>query len=300
MDIRKRDGFKNERYVSFPTENFPNYLAHPLVNYSYVTEMGFYPEAAHHYRERLDGADEGILFFCLDGIGTINVYTDSKWTAHIIKTNDLFLIPPRTPHIYYSEKEKPWTILWMHFSSPLLDELPYKRNLHPTMENAQKKEMLEADLVDFFYMDQKTITLENTIFMASLLKHILITIYYFADQDSHKRSYILTSCIQYMTQNLNEYLTLEKLTKRFNISSSYLNKIFISETGKAPIDFFTKLKVDEACKLLRISKLKVIEIASLLGYQDAYYFSRVFKKNMGVSPRTYRERFTPAVKDFIQ
>ena len=67
---------------------------------------------------------------------------------------------------------------------------------------------------------------------------------------------------------------------------------------KAEMRFFFFFFMDEACSLLRISSMKINEIGSSLGYSDAYYFSRIFKKTIGVSPKKYRERFDQIPKDF--
>lgn len=298
-ELKKRDGFENERYTMFPIKNFPNYLEHPLVKNNYVSEIGYYSKALHHYRERLDGVDEAILFFCLEGKGTITVFINHSWQSFDILPGDIFCIPPKTPHTYYSDTEKPWTILWLHFSSHLLNESFITVDKKESMKDSQKREMIESYLIDLFMMENKHFTLPNAIFMASLLNHLLVTIYYFEDSSvTSRKNHLLTVCIQYMNQELRNELTLAHLTKKFNISSSYLNAIFQEETGKSPIEFFIKLKMDEACSLLRITNRKINEIANSLGYKDAYYFSRIFKRNIGVSPKKYRERFDKVPKKF--
>ena len=298
-DFKKRDGFKNERHVTFPIKNFPNYLENSLVNHDYISEVGYYPKATYHYRQRLDGADEAILFFCLEGQGTITIFIENEWQTYHINPGDIFCILPKIPHTYFSDNKNPWTILWIHYNSHLLMKLPLSKQHKPTMNDISKKEMIEYDLINLFMMESRSFTLANAIFMSSLLNHLLITIYFFEDnQTDSKENFILTACIQYMNQHLQENISLTDLTKRFNISSSYLNAIFKEETNKSPIDFFIKLKMDEACSLLRISSMKINEIGSSLGYSDAYYFSRIFKKTIGVSPKKYRERFDKIPKDF--
>lgn len=292
--IQKRDGFKNERHVIFPIKNFSNYLSNPLINETYVSEVGYYPKAANHFRERLDGIDEGILFICLDGKGMVDIYHHNHWEKYSLAAGKIFFIPSKTPHRYYADENNPWTILWIHFNTPLVNELPIEKFPVPTMEEAQKQEMIETDLINLLGMEYRNFTLENAIFMASLLNHLLITIYFFEDNfENKKKNYLLTTTIQFMNQKIHEDLTLTELTKKFNVSSSYLNTIFKEETGKSPIEFFIKLKMDEACNLLRISKIKISNIAVELGYQDAYYFSRLFKKYIGMPPKNYRERHSP-------
>ena len=92
-----------------------------------------------------------------------------------------------------------------------------------------------------------------------------------------------------LPEHLSGQLRLEQLCDMFRISGSYLNVIFREETGHAPLDFFLHLKMQEACRLLEDPSMRVGEAARLLGYEDPYYFSRVFSRVIGMSPRAYRE-----------
>ena len=98
----------------------------------------------------------------------------------------------------------------------------------------------------------------------------------------------VTQVVRYMYQNLNKNLTLSDISREVELSKSYLNAIFKAQTGKSPVEFFIHLKMQEACKLLKSGQMYVYEAAAALGYEDQYYFSRIFKKVVGVSPRDYQ------------
>ena len=83
-------------------------------------------------------------------------------------------------------------------------------------------------------------------------------------------------------------LTMSCNGQEVELSKSYLNAIFKAQTGKSPVEFFIHLKMQEACKLLKSGQTYVYEAAAALGYEDQYYFSRIFKKVVGVSPRDYQ------------
>ena len=70
---KKQDGFKDEQYIVIPTEAFSTFAQHPLVKGLYLTDVGFFPHALHHYRERRDGADEWILLYCTEGEGYVQL-----------------------------------------------------------------------------------------------------------------------------------------------------------------------------------------------------------------------------------
>ena len=67
QESQKRDGFKDEQYFIIPTESFKEYLKHPLVKAMCLTDIGFFPKAYHHYREREEGTEEYILLYCTEG-----------------------------------------------------------------------------------------------------------------------------------------------------------------------------------------------------------------------------------------
>ena len=67
--IGKAEGFRDETYLIVPTESFTEYMAHPLIRAAYLTDVGFFPRAREHYREREEGADQYILIYCTEGKG---------------------------------------------------------------------------------------------------------------------------------------------------------------------------------------------------------------------------------------
>ena len=99
----------------------------------------------------------------------------------------------------------------------------------------------------------------------------------------------LTEITRYMLRNINKTLTLDDLCQEFGYSKSHMNNLFRKYTRLPPIDFFHSIKIEQACVMLRSSNKMIYEIAADLGYSDQYYFSRVFRKIVGVSPREYRK-----------
>ena len=109
--VEKREGFKGERMIVLPTEAFRDYVEHPLVRRLYLTDVGFFPCAQDHYRERKDGIEEYILIYCTEGKGVIRV--ESR--EYHLGPNQAFCIPRWRGHRYWACGEEPWSILWVHF-----------------------------------------------------------------------------------------------------------------------------------------------------------------------------------------
>ena len=109
--VEKREGFKGERMIVLPTEAFRDYVEHPLVRRLYLTDVGFFPCAQDHYRERKDGIEEYILIYCTEGKGVIRV----EGREYHLGPNQAFCIPRWRGHRYWACGEEPWSILWVHF-----------------------------------------------------------------------------------------------------------------------------------------------------------------------------------------
>jgi two-component system response regulator YesN len=85
-------------------------------------------------------------------------------------------------------------------------------------------------------------------------------------------------------------LTLNDVARSVYISPYYLSHIFSHEMGCTVIDYLTRVRLEEAKKLLQSSKLSIVAIAEQVGYSDSGYFSRVFKKNQGMTPSEYKKQ----------
>lgn len=101
---------------------------------------------------------------------------------------------------------------------------------------------------------------------------------------------ITQSILQYIQSNYyDSNFSLEKTAEKFKITPPYLSKLLKSETGFSFIDVLTNTRIRKAITLMDTSPLKIYEISELVGYHNQYYFSRSFKKVMGLSPVQYRE-----------
>jgi two-component system, response regulator YesN len=84
-------------------------------------------------------------------------------------------------------------------------------------------------------------------------------------------------------------LSLERVSSELELSSGYLSRLMKQETGLSFVDFLTRYRVQKAAKLMVDPAAKVFEVAELVGYRDQHYFSRAFKRVLGVPPVEYRK-----------
>jgi AraC-like DNA-binding protein len=104
-----------------------------------------------------------------------------------------------------------------------------------------------------------------------------------------KHGELIGEAISYMHEHYTEKLTLDEVAGHVFISPPYLSKVFAEEMGHNFKHHLNTIRIDRAKDLLTDPHLSLTDIALSLGYGDQSYFTKVFKKHIGVSPRKYRE-----------
>jgi two-component system response regulator YesN len=96
---------------------------------------------------------------------------------------------------------------------------------------------------------------------------------------------------EYLRSHFSEEVSLSDLASRFHVNQPYLARLFKRREGVAPVRYLRDLRMNHARRLLsEHSDMEIKQVGSLCGYPDQGYFSRVFKRAVGVSPQEYRER----------
>jgi AraC-like DNA-binding protein len=129
--------------------------------------------------------------------------------------------------------------------------------------------------------------------LGCLLEALLIII---SECAMHKYSPSVEKVLNYIKENRGEKITLAKIGETLHFSGVYCDSLFKKEVGKSIIDYLIDERIREAKSLIVETNLTVSEIAHSVGYDDANYFSRLFKKRTGYSPLRYKDsvlkRFT--------
>lgn len=292
MDIKnKKDGFLGEQSIVLPSSVRNQLQANPLTNDLYITDIGFYPHARFHFRKRNNGSNENILIYVTNGSGEVCIGEERI----LLSKNDYVIIPKNIPHHYSTKEKDAWTIYWVHFDGSKVEFLNSgfgKRatlQAHHTMDEDFRISLFK-DLIHTLSMGYVKTHLEY----ASLSFQRLLASFLYPDQFMHHQNVkdkdIISKNISFMKAHVDEALTLKELADHAGLSIAHYSKLFTLKTGFSPIDHFIQLKIQYACQLLDISQLYVKEVAHKVGYQDPYYFSRIFKKVMQMSPLEYRKR----------
>lgn len=110
---------------------------------------------------------------------------------------------------------------------------------------------------------------------------------YFNDHNKDFKGIVVTNVKKYIRENNDKRLSLNEVAQLFNISPSYLSLLFSKYNDVGFSDYINQCKIDTAKNMLKEGELKIYEIADELGFESTSYFSRVFKKVTGLSPRDY-------------
>lgn len=97
--------------------------------------------------------------------------------------------------------------------------------------------------------------------------------------------------IQYLNEHLADKVTLEELMKKFSMNRNRINELFVKETSMTCLNYLLKMRMNLAQIMLSETELQIGEIADRVGYSDANYFIKVFKKHAGVPPSKYRDLY---------
>jgi AraC-like DNA-binding protein len=291
--IQKHSGFDGELIIVLPEMAVKQCHKLPIVNTIFICKMGFYPKAMHHYYQRPTGISQVILLYCTGGKGWLQFKKNKVW----MEAGSVYLIPASTPHSYGADADKPWTIYWFHLLGSHCNEavkaiMGDKAHWGSAVQAgfSSKRDDIFKQIAATFL---KGYSSSNLMFANLLLNYYLAS---FIAREHFQEEAVMTTedgptdkAIRYMQQNLAHTITLDDIAHSAFLSVSFFSKKFKQDTGYAPIEYFNHLRIQQACQLLHFSKLRINEVASKIGISDPFYFSRLFKQQMGVSPAAYRK-----------
>lgn len=107
--------------------------------------------------------------------------------------------------------------------------------------------------------------------------------------DNYKN--IVSQICSYINTNYSQEITLNKISEKFFVSPSYVSRLFKEHTSDNFVDYINKIRINEAKKLLDSTNLKIYEVSDKVGYTNPKYFSQIFQKVAGLSPKEYRIKF---------
>lgn len=289
--IKRKDGFNGEQALILPQAVISDMEKDPVLSMLHITDIGYYPKAKYHFRKRNEPISQFVFIYCTEGSGWFRV--DNQ--EHIITANQYFVLPAGKSHIYGTNENDPWTIYWIHFkgilSSELSGEISHPLDVKPGTHSRinNRNELFE----EIFRSLEMGYSHENLLYANAVFHHYLcslncLTQYRNAVHEAGDNTDTANAAIHYMKENLEKKLTLAEIASHVGYSPSHFSVLFNQRTGFTPLNYFNQLKIRQACNFLDFTDMKVNQICYKIGIDDTYYFSRLFNKIMGMSPRAYR------------
>jgi len=262
---------------------------HPLLSALWVGSAGYFPRARGHLTVRAaEEVNFYLMMYCLEGCGWFQS-GERRWR---VERGDLVVALRGLAHGYGADDDDPWTIQFAHFDGNDVPALLQLASIVPDKQvvSVGQQSSLFAAFNEMLAILQSGYSLHHLMIASAALRSILSRV-------ALINTYTLTAAsqgldvqqvIQAMLEQITKRRSLDDFARSANMSQSAFAHGFRAKTGYSPIDYFLRLKIQKACELLETSDMQIGEISRYLGYEDQYYFSRLFKKFMGVSPSQYQ------------
>lgn len=218
-----------------------------------------------------------------------------------LQEGDSFLIYPGQLISYTADQEKPWHYRWIAFQGESMSKL--LQNIGFTPEHPVAAGMKDRKLEQLFQQIQASFQDKKPYAPMEAAGYLYLLFSMFGETQNAAQSHIsvksdtraaniVRQALHYLSTHYAEEITIETLADSLGYNRAYLSRLFNKHTGMTPVSFLLKLRVDQARRLLRDRPdLTVEQIALSVGFHDALYFSKQFRRFHGESPTQYRQSF---------
>lgn len=286
----KTQGFPGQIIHLLPANVLGHVGRHPLGVGLHIKCLGWYPKAHLHGTRRSHGFDDSILIFCTKGKG----WAEFDGRRFTVTGGDVLFIPANKPHAYGADHDDPWSIHWAHFAGTAAASYASLLPVHDYVISIPSSDAKEiARMFRESYRLASTGLTERTLLLVShILRYVLGLLFFQTGRSlgggSRTIAHDLTKSIEFMRANVARSLSLQELSRHAGLSPTRYSALFREQTGSSPVEHHIRLRMQAACHFLDTTALSVKEVAAKLGYDDPYYFSRIFQKIIDCSPLAYR------------
>ncbi|MBE6062608.1 MAG: helix-turn-helix domain-containing protein [Clostridium butyricum] len=251
--------------------------------------------------------DFHVLIYVLKGC--ISVVEDNH--EYVIKESNLFFLKAGVHHygIHKTAPNTSWIYIHFYLDEPnknLTEFKPYTSHIQE-QEFSRNSYKYKMKIPKFLKLNSSN-SIENKLFrlveifhssnplrgayMTPLLHEILINC---CSEEIKENDYNydekIYKIIQYLQTHTHEQFNSDDLSNTLYLSYKHLAKIFKEATGKTLLEYHTAIRMNESARMLRETSYSIKYISLHMGYSEAFYFSNVFKKIIGISPKAYRKQF---------
>ena len=241
-----------------------------------------HPEGRNDYQLLYIAAGKGYFYF-----------KGSK-KATVVEKGNMVLFRPKEPQVYYYYAKDKTEVYWVHFTGWKVEEyldsyeLPKKENVfftgvspdYPWIYNQIIRE-LQVQRVNY----------EDVIKL--FMHHIFLTISRYIKEGRQTKNETISDierAVHYFNENYNKPISIEQYAQEHLMSVNWFIHSFKEVMNVPPMQYIVSLRIAAAKGYLENSDKNINEISNIVGYENALYFSRLFKKHTGMTPSEYKKK----------
>jgi AraC-like DNA-binding protein len=249
---------------------------------------------AHHYFNWKEGRilDEYQLIYIPIGNG---LFESASCKQQRIKGGTILFLFPGEWHRFKPDPQTGWDEFWVGFKGIIIENIVQQQFL--LRKSAVLEIGLSETIIQLFTNIIEITKEERTGYqplVSGIVMHLLGEIHSLTKQHFYVGEDITESIIKkariIFRTNIDQDIDMEEVAKELCVSYAWFRKAFKTYTGIAPHQYLLQLKIEKAKMLLFNRSKSIKEIAFSLNFDSAFYFSKLFKEKVGVSPKEYRKK----------
>lgn len=266
----------------------------------------FNPKIMFHYKEKAsyEVSEHTHDFLTIQYVvsGRLTYYVNGQEIE--AKKEDIIVLNPGTPHRYVCPKGKnEATIFYLGIEN--LNIKGYPQNFVPICSSVIPIRKYQHEIYNCYHeiistQEKKDIGWDlltkvlSQQFLVLVLKELSPqrsgSIQDYFQLKMYDKNTIAQTITNYFQENYMKKISVEEIARYTYLSTTYVTKIYKEMTGDTPINYLISLRMDKAKEILGEGHFSVQEVAKQVGYDDPYYFSKLFKKRYGCSPSEYKKK----------
>lgn len=251
-----------------------------LINCTGVINLSF-PFTTYNEKGRADY----YLIYILSGELTVDINGAERHAG----AGDFIVFPPRRSYWYTFSGDGTISYYFIHFTGSYVDELLGSVGVEPlsyigSAGFSEEAAQLFRTLFNVYAHNESFRDIKG----AALLQQIICVLATLCSGSVRKNR--LKNSLSYINAFYTDSISATELARMDNLSVSRYNTVFREITGVSPIKYITALRMNHACTLLDTTDIDIGIIGEMVGYADKHFFSKMFRKHVGVSAKEYRNK----------
>ena len=248
-------------------------------------------KALHPHTSTRSGFVSYLCFLVLEGEGSLT-YDGRQYS---LKLGDCVFTDCRKTYSH-STSDCLWSLSWCHFYAPFMPAIyeKYKERGGLPVFHPEKPDAFQKIFVQLYELAASSDYIRDMRINESLSALLTLLMQESWNPDHvavSKKRMELAAVKAYMDEHYTQKLTLDDLEAQFFINKYYLLKIFKETYGMTISSYLISKRITRAKQLLRFTQMTIDEVGCAVGMDGAGYFSRMFKKAEGISPKEYRKQW---------